>query len=59
MLTISFPNKISTVIGIVSSRNWNGTILTWSDLDNILHNLYLSHNIALYSLCADNRFLGS
>ena len=35
-LTISFPNGMSTVMGILSARENDLAILTWSKLDNFL-----------------------
>ena len=58
MLTISYPNGMSTVIGIVSARNWDGNTLTWSDLDNVSCNSRLNNNLPLFSFHADNGFLG-
>ena len=49
VLTISFPNRMNTVADVVSTRNWDGSILTWSDLENILCNLCANKNIPVYS----------
>ena len=32
----SYPNGMSTVVGLASARNSDGTMLQWSDLDNQL-----------------------
>ena len=58
-LTISFPNRMSIVIRIVSARNQDSAILTQSGLNNIMHNLCIWNNIPIYCLHADNRFLGA
>ena len=36
-----YPNGMSTVADVESARHWDGTILTWTNLDNILHELYV------------------
>jgi len=57
-LTISFPNGMSTVIGISSTRENDLAILTWSELDDFFYNLCLSNGIPAYSLYADKGFSG-
>ena len=58
MLTVSFPNGMIAVVGVASSRNWDGTTLTWSQLDNFLNALCANNNIGNYCFYADNGFLG-
>ena len=36
-LTASFPNGMSSVIGIISDRLRDSTMLTWSELDNAFY----------------------
>ena len=55
-LTIRCPNDMSTVAGIVSTKNWDGTILTCSGLNNIIQNLCIHNNLTIYFFCADNGF---
>ena len=50
---------MSTFVGVVSTRNWDGAILEWSDLDEILHNSCANHNLPTHSFHADNGFLGT
>ena len=59
ILTESFPRGISMNSGIVSARNWDGTILTWSDLDNVSHNSCENNNVPVCILHAENGFLGA
>ena len=58
-LTISFPNSMSTLAGIVSARKMDYTILTWSKLDDFLHNLCISNNMPDYSFYVDKGFSGT
>ena len=58
-LTISCHNGMNTVVGIVSARNWDETLLTWSGLDNIIYDLCIQNNIPIHCLHADNGFLGA
>ena len=57
-LTVSFPNGMSTVIGIVSARPHDANILTWSDLDNYLTNLCEMGGLPIYCFYGNNGFLG-
>ena len=57
-LSISYPNRISMVIGLASTRNYDATILIWSGIDNILYDSCDTNNLPNYSLYANKNFLG-
>ena len=57
-LSLSYPNGMSTVIGLASTRNWDTNILTWSGLDDLLHDLCNSRNLPDYCFYTDRGFLG-
>ena len=57
-LIVSFPNGMSTVIRIVSTREHDFTILTQSELDEYLYNLCQNNDMPIYSLYADKGFSG-
>ena len=57
-LSVSYPNGMSTVVGLASARNWDGNMLQWSDLDKQLCNLCTSHGLTPYSFHADRGFSG-
>ena len=42
---VSCPSCTSTLIGDVTTSDWDGTMSTWSNLDNFLHNLCVSNNL--------------
>ena len=48
VLTISYPNGMRTIVSVASARHWDGTILTWSNLDNVLHDLCVQNNLPIY-----------
>ena len=49
---------MSTVAGIASTREYNSTTLTWSEVDNFIYNLCANNNLPIHSLCADKGFEG-
>ena len=49
---------MSIVIGVVSARDWEGNMLSWSNLDNVLNDLCVNNNLAAYCFYVDNVFLG-
>lgn len=57
-LTISFPNGMSTVVGIASAREADLTILTWSEVDDLIYNLCEANNLPIYTLYSDKGFAG-
>ena len=58
LLTISFPNGMSTVVGLVSSRESDLEMLRMSELDNILHESRASNNLDPYCFYGDKGFSG-
>ena len=55
-LSISYSNRISTITRLASAQNYDGTILTWSSLDNILRSLYHISNLPNYSFYTNRVF---
>ena len=51
-----FHNGMIMVTGVVNARNYDGTILTWSGMDDVLYNLCLENDIPVYCSHADNGF---
>ena len=59
VLTVSCQSGMGTVVDVVSSRDWDRTILTWSNFDNVLHYLCVNNNKNdTFCFCTDDRFLG-
>ena len=50
---------VVAMVSVVSSRNWDETIISWSELDNIAHDSFTNDNMQEFFLHADNRFLGT
>lgn len=57
-LTVSYPNSMSAVIGVVSARHHDSKILTWSEVDQFLFNIQESTNSSNYAFYSDKGFLG-
>ena len=49
---------MSTIVGLASAWNYDGAILIWSSLDNILHNLCHANNLPNYSFYTNREFSG-